>query len=221
MKLLIPKYTIATFAILYYFMTQNVKAQVNTQDSLALVDLYDSTVGANWSNNSNWLTKAPVSSWYGITVIGKRVTGIDFGNGNKGNNLNGNMPSSLEKLTNLTSLLLNYNKLKGPIPTSLGNLSKLTTLYLYHNQLTGFIPSSLGNLIKLTQLNLDRNQLTGSIPTSLGNLTSLTNLLLSNNQLTGSIPASLGNLGNLTLLALNKYQLSGSIFHNFCCMIIS
>jgi len=41
------------------------KAQVNVQDSLALVDLYNSTNGPNWSNHTNWLTKAPVSTWYG------------------------------------------------------------------------------------------------------------------------------------------------------------
>jgi hypothetical protein len=36
-------------------------AQVNIQDSLALVALYDATNGDQWKNNSNWLFD-PVST---------------------------------------------------------------------------------------------------------------------------------------------------------------
>ena len=39
-----------------------INAQVNVNDSLALVDLYNSTNGPNWMRNTNWLTEAPVSS---------------------------------------------------------------------------------------------------------------------------------------------------------------
>ena len=45
---------------------------VNISDSLALVALYDSTDGDNWTTNTNWLT-GPVSSWYGVTVSNGRV----------------------------------------------------------------------------------------------------------------------------------------------------
>jgi len=48
-------------------------AQVNKQDSLALVDLYNSTDGPNWYNQTNWLTSKPVSKWYGIKVANSRV----------------------------------------------------------------------------------------------------------------------------------------------------
>src|SRR6266487_2836403 len=76
------------------------KAQaVNVQDSLALVDLYNSTNGPYWRRHTNWLT-GPVKTWYGITVTGTRVTGIDLQN----KNLNGSIPSSLGKLINLTVL---------------------------------------------------------------------------------------------------------------------
>ena len=46
-------------------------------DSLALVDLYHSTNGANWTHNDNWLT-GPVSTWYGITISNDRVTIVDL-----------------------------------------------------------------------------------------------------------------------------------------------
>ena len=61
-------------------------AQVNIQDSLALVALYDATNGDHWKNNSNWLFD-PVSTWYGITLQGDRVYVINlYDNGLEGRN---------------------------------------------------------------------------------------------------------------------------------------
>src|SRR6266487_2931093 len=137
------------------------KAQaVNVQDSLALVNLYDSTDGANWTNNTNWLTSNPVSTWFGITVPGARVTGIN----------------------------LDSNNLTGTLPHSLGNLTNLDSLKVFHNQLSGSIPSELGNLINLTYIRLSLNHLTGSIPPTFVNLTNLRILDMGGNQLSGNIP---------------------------------
>ena len=55
-----------------------VNAQVNKQDSLALVDLYNSTDGPNWNDHTNWLTKKRVSTWSRITVTNNRVTRIEL-----------------------------------------------------------------------------------------------------------------------------------------------
>src|SRR6266496_576655 len=184
------------------------KAQVNVQDSLALVDLYNSTDGAHWVNNTNWLTSNPVSTWYGIiSVSNGRVIYINL----ETNNLAGQLPSSIGNLVNLKRLNLYSNQLSGSIPSSIGNLANLQVLVLNGNQLNGAIPSSLGNLQNLTVLWLAYNQLRGSIPPSLGNLASLQNLAVHLNQLTGSIPSSLGKLANLRYLSLSFNQLSGSI----------
>ena len=68
----------------------HVQAQsVNTQDSLALVDLYNSTNGPQWTKHGNWLTTKPVSTWYGITVSADRVTEADL----IANNLTGKIPA--------------------------------------------------------------------------------------------------------------------------------
>lgn len=177
------------------------------EDSLALVDLYNSTGGPNWFNSTNWLTSAPVSNWFGVTVTGNRVTDLNLEN----NGLVGTLPASIGSLTNLAFLNLNVNQLSGTIPTEIGNLINLTILVLNVNQLSGLIPTAIANLTNLTFLNLGINQLFGAIPTEIGNLTNLTGLSLGDNQLTGPIPAEIGNLTNLLSLGLEFNQLSGSI----------
>ena len=99
------------------------EAQVNVKDSLALVDLYNSTNGPGWYNHNNWLT-GPVKNWYGIylTNDGKRVYWIRL----YYNNLTGTIPSSLGDLSSLNNIDLHGNQLSGGIPPELGNLSNLT-----------------------------------------------------------------------------------------------
>jgi len=180
---------------------------VNTQDSLALVDLYNSTNGNGWINNTNWLSNVPVNNWYGVTVRNGRVTDLQLFS----NNLNGPIPASIGNLSGLSNLRLYSNQLTGNIPSTIGNLPVLTSLNLSNNQLTGSIPSTIGNLINLYGLVIDHNQLTGNIPLSLGALSNLSALVLSNNELNGVIPVSLGELSNLSVLVLNDNELEGSI----------
>jgi len=186
-------------------------------DSLALVALYNSTDGVNWTNP--WDLRLSMNNWYGVTLNQEGcVTCLDLdgnnncGNSNGGgNNLIGTIPPELGNLKNLQKLILIHNQLTGSIPAELGNLSTLTQLYLDNNELSGMIPAELGNLSKLTILSLYNNKLSGSIPAELGNLSKLTRLLLYTNQLTGSIPVTIGDLSNLTNLLLSSNQLSGNI----------
>ena len=39
-------------------------------DRAALVALYNATDGANWRNNTNWLSPRPLGEWYGVTTDG-------------------------------------------------------------------------------------------------------------------------------------------------------
>lgn len=176
---------------------------VNVQDSLALVDLYNSTNGPEWTNAYNWLN-GPVNSWAGVTLDNTdRVSSIYLSNNYQ---LKGQLPPSLGNLTNLLELSLSNNQLTGSIPSSFGNLSSLRDIDLSNCQLTGSIPPELGKLSKLEQLVLHNNDLTGGIPPELGNLKNLLVLELDNNQLTGDIPTALGNL---------IYISRGSIANNY------
>ena len=173
-----------------------------------LVAIYNATGGANWTNNTNWLSDRPIGEWYGVTVDYQgHVTGLSLWE----NQLTGTIPTELGSLSNLEGLDLWGNQLTGTIPTELGSLSNLRWLSLGGNQLTGTIPTELVSLSNLEGLSLGGNQLTGTIPTELGSLSNLTELSLGGNQLTGTIPTELVSLSNLRWLSLGGNQLTGTI----------
>ncbi|MGB5375694.1 MAG: leucine-rich repeat domain-containing protein [Polyangiales bacterium] len=173
----------------------------------ALMALYISADGTNWTDNSNWDTASAVSTWFGVAVLGGQVTGLSLVT----NQLTGTIPPELGNLTNLTDLRLYSNQLTGAIPPELGNLTNLRILNLHLNQLTGAIPPELGNLSNVTDLRVHDNRLTGAIPPELGNLANLITAYLFNNQLSGPIPPELSNLANVATLHLSNNQLTGSI----------
>ena len=175
-------------------------------DSLALVALYNSTDGANWT--TIWDLSQPMETWNGVIFNNQGcVDKLLLSN----KNLNGVIPPELGNLTNLRELSLIINQLNGNIPFELGNLMSLQKLSLGNNQLNGSIPSGLENLVNLQDLSLPYNQLNGSIPSELGNLINLEKLTLGNNQLSGGIPPELGNLDNLSRLNLRDNNLEGDI----------
>jgi len=201
------------FALVVYNVQSIV---VDPSDRTALEALYTATNGAAWTNNTNWLT-ADVSTWYGVKVVGTRVTDVALPSNNlvgtlpaeigdltlldslnlTGNQLSGTLPDAFAPLTALRYIDLANNSISGSLPTSLLQLSGLRTLGLARNQLSGSIPSTISSLTSLQNLWLDENQLSGDIPTELGNLTTLTNLFIQKNDFTGVVPGSLANLTNL------------------------
>ncbi|KAL1212344.1 Receptor-like protein 54 [Cardamine amara subsp. amara] len=81
-----------------------------------------------------------------LEKILKTYAVVDF----SGNRLQGHIPSSLAKLTQLQSLDLSRNQLSGNIPQELGVLTFLSYMNMSHNKLTGQIPKStqIGGLPK-------------------------------------------------------------------------
>ncbi len=192
--------------VLVIFITTGwVSGQVIPQDSSALVDLYNSTNGASWTNNSNWLS-GNVSTWYGVTVANNRVLEVRLSQ----NNLLGSLPSSLGNLTGMSLLYLSSNNLSGAVPTSLSGLSSLEKLYLDRNQLVGPFPSQLQSISSLKELYLSYNNFYGTIPSSINNLANLQMIWLDGNAMSGTIPSSLMTMTALKFIALNGNNFTGT-----------
>jgi hypothetical protein len=199
-------FTLLVATLLFVPLSKSFSQAVDVNDSLALVDLYDSTNGAGWL--FKWTLSSPVATWHGVAIDNSgRVTNLILDN----NKLTGIIPTSIGNLKKLTKLELATNQLTGNIPVEIGNIDSLQVLDLSRNQLTGSIPTSIGNLSAMTTLNLEGNQLTGIIPSEIGNLTSATSFKFASNQITGDIPSSLGNLSKLQILWLENNRLTGSL----------
>ena len=94
-------------------------------DRAALVAFYDSTDGDNWTNNTNWGSDEPLSTWYGVTTdVNGRVTSLSL----SANGLNGTIGAELEALTRLAGLYLNDNELTGTLPPELESLPQLQVI---------------------------------------------------------------------------------------------
>ena len=102
-------------------------------DKAALQALYDATNGADWTDDTNWGTAQALSTWHGVTTNGDgRVTRLEL----QENGLNGTLPTELENLTHLESLLLDRNyALTGPLPDGLRELSALAAVDLADTEL--------------------------------------------------------------------------------------
>jgi len=186
-------------------------SEIPQSECEALVALYNSTDGDNWTNNDGWLQTLTPCTWYGVTCEYGHITTLNLNN----NQLNGTTPSELGDLVNLQGLFLAINNLSGEIPSTIAVLSNLQILNLSFNQLSGEIPAIFNGLTSLEHIYLQSNQLTGSIPVGLGSLVNLKDLYLQNNQLTGGILSELGYLVNLETLFLSDNQLIGNIPPSF------
>ena len=98
----------------------------------ALVALYNSTNGATWTDNTNWLMTNTPGNWYGVTVDSGHVIGLELDYVH----LLGSLPEQIQDLTNLQYLSLDENKLSGSLPIGLGYITSLQLLSLYKNLLS-------------------------------------------------------------------------------------
>ncbi len=121
-------------------------------DSLALIDFYNSTGGTQWSSNANWCTTAPLSTWYGVSVEGRRLVELDL----MKNNLTGSVPSSFGACTALKRLLLTGNGL-ATVPAEMADLHSAVFITLNSNQLTAL--PDLSGIAVLETLCVQHNKL--------------------------------------------------------------
>lgn len=183
-------------------------------DSLALINLYNSTNGASWKNK--WDITKPLSSWYGV-----ETDNVVHGNTKKlrvvalalsSNNLIGVLPENIYDLTMLKLLWLDRNQLTGTLSEKLFQFNLMENFRMGENsELTGIITSEIGVMKNLNYFSLYNTKVSGPIPSSIGNLSNLKSLELNSNNLSGSLPESLGLLDLLTNLKIQNNNLSGVI----------
>ncbi len=186
----------------FIYSAQNAFAQVNQQDSLTLVELYNATNGSGWDNSSNWL-EGPVDTWYGIGLVNDRVDTVLLSN----NGLVGSIPTGIGMLSSLKILSLQNLGLSGPLPTTLGNLGELRRLFVSGVNISGNIPIQLGGLQNLETLSISNTDLSGVIPVEIGDLQNLEFFLfLDNRSLEGPVPGDIFGLPRLRLLAISNHE---------------
>ena len=130
-------------AVAWVAVAADVAAQDGVaSDRAALVALYHATDGDGWTDNTNWLSDAPLGDWFGVEagedgrVIGLRLGGwVETARDFIGNGLTGTLPAELGALPRLRWLEIGGNRgLTGPIPVELGDLANLESLILQANR---------------------------------------------------------------------------------------
>jgi len=240
-KMILRSFCLFLFFVLTSFrLAQGQDVVPDALEYAALKDLYQSTHGIDWNNNTNWPTTWPATAtsaefgtWFGVGVSNGDVNYIQLGF----NNLTGTIPASLSNLTQLTFVGLNSNNLLGEFPaTALSNAHNLAQLYLDHNQLSGPLPAWSGtDFVYMQYFNLSYNQFTGAVPTSYITFSYLELLDLASNQLTsfpsafasmtwlkdlrlsynpfppGPVPSWIGQMSGLTILLMGGNNFTGTI----------
>lgn len=150
---------ISFFLFSHYSFAQT--AGLHPDDYASLVAFYNTTNGNNWTNKTDWITGADAATWFGITVVGDRVTEIRLPN----NNLQGDLSNTLAPLEHLKVLDFGNNRLTGRIALAL--IAPLEKLHLNNNLLSATIGSWLSSISPyistLKSIDLSNNQFTGDL----------------------------------------------------------
>ncbi|KAB1220960.1 hypothetical protein CJ030_MR3G025349 [Morella rubra] len=129
-----------------------------------------------------------------------------------GNQLDGELPSSLFKCKQLEYITLSSNKFTGRVPEEIGNLTALRVISLDLNNFEGEIPSEVGNQRNLKLLNMASNNFSRAIPFDIFNITTISVIDLNMNKLSGHLPSNMGLFApNLQQIFLLGNELNGTI----------
>ncbi len=179
-------------------------------DYAALAQIYTDMGGANWNNKNGWNTDnsyCEICDWHGVTCDGAgRVIELKL----NGNNLTGNLSTSIGLLSNLQVLEMSGNPgITGQIPVDVSTLLFLEKLDLSANNLSGNLPGFLNAMIALQYLDLSQNLFSNEIPVNLSFIPQLDHLDLSDNLLSGELPEQLGYPPFPSLMDLSNNDLVG------------
>lgn len=204
----------------------------------ALVDLYNSTSGANWTDNSFWLTDSNPNIWYGVTIADGHVTHLNL----QANQLDGPIPESFVNLSHLIieevngyttyGLDLSKNRLntEGYSQDLLDFLAVKDPDWIYTQSMGPFIscnevetilPVECETLVALYNTTNGDNWISNDFWMEDANPAlwdgvkvlngHVTSLYLSMNNLSGNLPSALGELTYLETLSMFQNDLYGTI----------
>lgn len=172
----------------------------------ALMDLYASTGGEQWTRNDNWGSDLPLSEWYGLSVDNGVVTYVRLSN----NNLTGELPRSIGVLSEVYGgVQLGDNNISGRIPKG---MFQHENVYLSNNQIESIESPDDPSDVRTVSLHLEGNRISGALPEFFADAPALQYVDLENNLFSGAIPASYTSLiAQDRRLYLNGNNLSGRL----------
>ncbi|KAK4423360.1 Receptor protein kinase TMK1 [Sesamum alatum] len=140
-----------------------------------------------------------------------RVTRIQIGR----QNLQGSLPSSLNKLSSLQVFEVQENNLSGPLP-SFSGLSSLQSVIVSRNNFTSVPSDFFDGMTSLQGAGLDYNPFSSwVIPNGLKSATTLQSFSATSANLSGPMPAIFGTFSSLTSLRLSFNNLEGPLPPSF------
>lgn len=177
-----------------------------SQDSLALVDLYNSCGGTDWTGFPTWLN-GPLATWEGVTVDSatQRVTHVAF----KNMNLTGTLNESLGNLTKMSGKIEMHDDagLTGELPAFLWRWVDVDRFQLKRSGITSIDTDGLENMVNLTEFNTEANPITGMVPGILFTLPAMEKLYLHECEY-DQLPEEIDQASGLTRLYLNGNNLT-------------
>ena len=129
---------------------------IQTDNKDVMVSFYDATNGQRWRRSTNWLSRAPLGSWFGVTIDAEgMVVELSLPR----NDLDGRLPHELGKLSRLRMLNLSGNSLGQPISTAQRPMACHIAVFWLTKPVVRWegIPSELGNLANLEILDVSHN----------------------------------------------------------------
>jgi len=167
--------------------------------------LYQTTGGANWKNNDNWMdSTVDICLWRGVTCRNEdEVESLILGS----NNLVGRPPKEIFELPGLRYLWLYSN----PIDFSFEGIQKATSLTSIQLDSTGLSSlEGIGEATALVDVDVRFNNLRGPLPDEISKLTNLEAFFCGDNQLSGPLPSFASNR-KLTALRVGGNSFSGPL----------
>ncbi|CAB9525453.1 Leucine Rich Repeat [Seminavis robusta] len=209
-------------------LMEYVDLEWRVKQRFALVALFHSTDGFNWTNSDNWLSYSHHECfWYASGSIPFPIPGsgdnhfrVEYQNpchlpsNDAGANDTMDAMDLIEDPTqgSYKQLWFHMNGLAGQLPEEIYWLTNLKTMSLFVNMLGGPISSQIGQLQDLEAAIFSFTDVTGTLPTEIGMLSDTLAFFLSEQtQLSGTLPTEIGMLSKVDTLLMDTNHFSGTI----------